>query len=164
MYEVGQLVVYGTHGVCQIVDLEEKQVDKRLIPYFVLEPVEHPGTKYFMPSQNETALSKIRPLMDDAQIRQVLSECVAAEWIPVDNRRRNRYRELLSGVQVTEVLSMLRAVYAHRRGQMETGKKLHQCDDQFMTDAHKIFIGEIMQVMQISRPEALELLHSYLDT
>ena len=52
MYQLGQKIVYGSHGVCNIVDLEDKKVDGKMICYFVLEPADHPGTRYYLPAAN----------------------------------------------------------------------------------------------------------------
>lgn len=162
MYEVDQLVVYGTHGVCRIVDTEEKRVDKKMIVYFVLEPLDQPGTKYYIPSQNAAALAKIRPLMPSAQLKDLLSDQTAEPWILEDNRRKLRYREILTGVGITEILCMLRTIYIFRRSQSELGRKLHQCDEVFVHDAEKMLSSEISVVLDMPKAEALAYLREQL--
>ena len=46
MLQIGSQVVYGIHGVCCIVDVEVRRVDRKKVEYFVLEPREQPGTRY----------------------------------------------------------------------------------------------------------------------
>lgn len=36
MYQVGELVVYGMHGVCRVVSEEERLVDKKRLNYLAL--------------------------------------------------------------------------------------------------------------------------------
>lgn len=162
MYEVGQLVVYGVHGVCRILELEEKRVDRKTIPYFVLEPMDQPGTKYYVPSQNEAALAKLRPLIDAEKLRALLQDKTAETWIPEDNRRKLRYKEILTGVHIVDVMAMLRAVYAYRRDQAEMGRKLHQCDEMFLHDAEKMLTGEIALVLQMPKEDAIAHLRTQL--
>ena len=45
MYQVGDRVVYGIHGVCQVVAIEEQRVDRKNLTYLALEPVPHGGSK-----------------------------------------------------------------------------------------------------------------------
>lgn len=51
MFQVGDQVVYGIHGICQILDLEERTVDRKKIKYFALEPMDQPGARFFVPSE-----------------------------------------------------------------------------------------------------------------
>lgn len=46
MYQIGEQVVYGIHGICQILDVEERRIDGKSHRYYVLEPAEQPGTKF----------------------------------------------------------------------------------------------------------------------
>ena len=38
MYQVGEKVVYGIHGVCRVADLEERIIDRKHLTYLVLAP------------------------------------------------------------------------------------------------------------------------------
>lgn len=73
MYKVGDHVVYGSHGVCHILDTEERRIDGKTRHFFVLEPLEQPGTKFYIPSQNPTALAKLRPVMTRLELDTLLS-------------------------------------------------------------------------------------------
>ena len=56
MYQVGDKVLYGAHGVCCIVGLEKRTIDRRSVPYYALEPIEQPGTRYYVPKENPLAV------------------------------------------------------------------------------------------------------------
>lgn len=154
MYRVLQMVVYGVHGVCQILQLEEKVVDHKLVSYYVLEPLAQPGTRYYLPSQNSAALAKIRPLTDKSRLQEMLSDTASqAEWIPVENLRKQHYRQILSTVDAGELLATVRCVEKHRLAQAEIGRKLHMCDENFLRDAKRVLTSEIAQVLQIDERE-----------
>ena len=40
MYQTGDFVVYGTHGVCRILTIEERRIDRKTAAYYILEPIE----------------------------------------------------------------------------------------------------------------------------
>ena len=150
MYQVGQKIVYGIHGVCCIVDLEEKKIDRKTIWYFVLEPIDQPGSRYYVPSENQAALAKIRPLSTKEELAALLTAPLAENvWIVDENRRKQHYRELVSSVNLKAMIDMVRCLRLHRRQQMEQGRKFHQCDENFLRDAQKILSTEIAMVMGI---------------
>lgn len=150
MYEVGQLVVYGMHGVCRIIELEEKKIDRKLVSYFVLEPLEQPGTRYYVPSQNEAALKKIRPLMDKESLLAILSaEDGADAWIADENRRKQYYRELIGSVDSAAMIRMVQALHRHKAALAESGRKFHLCDENFLRDAQRVLGAELSLVLQI---------------
>ena len=56
MYNRGEQVLYGSHGVCLIIDIEVKSVDRKEITYYALEPLEQPGSRYYIPAHNKQLL------------------------------------------------------------------------------------------------------------
>lgn len=163
MYQIGQQVVYGIHGVCSIVDLEERTVDRKKISYFVLEPLEQPGTRYYIPSQNQAALSKIRPLMDRQSLQAMLTvENMGDAWISDENKRKQYYREIINGVDSPALLRMVYALQRHKQAQAEAGRKLHLCDENFLRDAQRVLSGELSIVLQIPTNEVPAYIQSQL--
>ena len=54
------------------------------------------------------------------------------------------------------------AAYRHREAQTASRRKLHLCDENFLRDAEKILVEEIMQVLNLTQMEATQLLRSKL--
>lgn len=163
MYEVGQNVVYGIHGVCRILDVEEKTVDRKKISYFVLEPLEQPGTRYYIPSQNQAALSKMRPLMDAGSLQAMLtSENLSDAWIADENKRKQYYREIINGVDSPALIRMVHALHRHKQEQATAGRKLHMCDENFLRDAQRVLSAELSIVLEIPVEEVPSYVQSKL--
>ena len=130
--------------------LEEKKIDRKTICYFVLEPIDQPGSRYYVPAENQAALSKLRPLSTKEELQSLLTSPLAENvWIADENRRKQYYRELVSSVNLKVMIDMIRCLRLHRRQQMEQGRKFHQCDENFLRDAQKILSTEIAMVMEI---------------
>ena len=73
MYQVGQLVVYGIHGVCRISQIQDRVVDRVSRRYLVLEPVNRRGSQYFVPMHNPAAMQKVSPLLSREELTALLS-------------------------------------------------------------------------------------------
>ena len=164
MYEVGHLVVYGIHGVCRIVAVEVKTVDRKQIPYFVLEPIEQPGTRYYIPSQNQTALCKIRHLMDRQSLLDMLSaDATEEDWIDDENKRKQYYQQIINGVDSPALLRMVHALCRHKSRQETQGRKLHLCDENFLRDAQRVLNAEMAAVLQIPAAEVPAFMRQQLE-
>ena len=164
MHQVGEKFMYGVHGVCSIIDVETRRVDRKNVEYLVLAPVDQPSARFYVPAHNEIALSKLRPLLSREAVECLFdAETTYANcWIPDENRRKLRYRELINNGERTELISMIRAVLLHRESQLSAGRKFHLCDENFLRDAQKILASEFSYILQIPRNEAIAYIENKL--
>lgn len=155
MLQVGMQVVYGIHGVCRIIDVEIRTLDRKKVEYFVLEPREQPGARFYVPTHNQTALAKLRPLLTGEELEALLaSEDTHRDcWIHEENLRKLKYRELINGGDRAALISMVRALYRHRENQLAAGRKFHLCDENFLRDAQKLLISEFSMVLGIPQSD-----------
>lgn len=151
MYRIGDRVVYGIHGVCRILELEERKVDRKRIKYFALEPVDQPGARFYVPSENPAALAKLRHILDKDALEALLrSEKLREDcWIADENRRKQCYRELISSGDREALLQMIHALHRHKKEQSAAGRKFHLCDENFLRDAEKLLNSEFSLVLGI---------------
>ncbi len=152
MFSIGDQVVYGIHGVCQILELEERSIDRKKVQYYALEPLEQPGARYYVPTQNPVAVAKLRPVLTKSQLDALLASPEAAgnAWISDENQRKQRYRELINSGDRAALISMVSALHKHRKAQLEAGKKFHLSDENFLKDAEKLLSAEFSLVLNIS--------------
>ena len=162
--EVGSQVVYGIHGVCRILELEIRTVDRKKVEYFVLEPREHPGARFYVPAHNQAALAKLRPLLTPEELNGLLaSEDTHQDcWIPEENLRKQKYRELINGVDRAALIGMVRALHKHRESQLAAGRKFHLCDENFLRDAQKLLASEFSMVLGIHPSEVKDYIEKKL--
>ena len=155
MLQIGSQVVYGIHGVCTIIEVEARRVDRKKVEYFVLEPNDQPGARFYVPPQNQVALSKLRPLLTREALDALLvSEDTHREcWIPEENLRKQKYRELINGGDRAALISMIRALQQHKESQLAAGRKFHLSDENFLRDAEKMLRSEFSYVLGMSQAE-----------
>jgi CarD family transcriptional regulator len=151
MYQVGDRVVYGVHGVCKIIDDTVSAVDRKKLRFLVLEPLDQPGSRFYVPTEKPAALAKLHPLLSKSELEQLLGskEVRNGSWIVDENRRKQYYRELICSGDRVAILRMVRLLYQHKREQQEQGRKFHLCDENFMRDAKKLLETEFAAVLDI---------------
>lgn len=160
VYCTQQSVIYGSHGVCTIVEIENKNVDHKMVPYYALEPLTQPGSRYYVPVHNALAVSKMRlPLTADVLTEMLAKDgCDDACWIAGENARKMRYKELLSNCEPEKMLEMVRYLRRHRDAQFAAGRKFHICDANFLKTAETLLSAEIAFVLGIDKEEAFKLI------
>ncbi len=156
MFQVGDNVVYGIHGVCKVVDEEERTVNKKHLTYLALEPVGQDGSKYLVPIDNAAAMAKLRRMLSKEELEALLSseEVRKDGWIKDENLRKQTYRELINSGDRAKLLCMVRTLYRHKAAQAAAGKKCHLCDENFLRDAERLLAGEMSMVLGIE-PESV---------
>jgi CarD family transcriptional regulator len=157
MYQKNQYVVYGSHGVCQIADIEEKNIDHKAVQYYVLEPLSRPGAMYYVPVHNAVAVGKMRLPLTRERILSMAESQGEDVWIAEENQRRLRYRELIGNTDPVALFSMVRRLRQHRQEQLELGRKFHVLDANFLKDAELLLAAEFAFVLDMDKEEAFKM-------
>lgn len=164
LYQVGDQVLYGIHGVCRILEFEERVIDRKRVEYYVLEPLEQAGTKYYIPVKNEVAVSKLRPMMSKEDLQALLNSEDARKdsWIADENARKQHYRSLINSGDRAALMSMVGTLHRHKQAQAAAGKKFHICDENFLRDAEKLLSAEFSLVLGIQSGQVADYIKNAL--
>ena len=164
MFEIGEWVLYGVHGVCRVAGTEKQLVNRKRTEFLVLEPMTQNESRYFLPTGNPTAMAKLRRVLSAEDMKALLTSEEIREdaWIQDENHRKQVYRDLINGGDRTALLKMVCSLYRYRDAQVASGKKFHQCDDNFLRDAEKLLASEIALVLEMPPEEAKVYLREQL--
>lgn len=164
MFETGQWVVYGVHGVCRVVGKEKQLVNRKRTEYLVLEPLAQNESRYYVPTANATAMAKLRQVLNAEELKALLASGEIREdcWITDENQRKQYYRDLTANGDRVSILRMTHCLYRYREAQMAAGRKFHLCDDNFLRDAEKLLSSEIALVLEMTQEDARAYLRETL--
>lgn len=164
MFQSGECVIYGVHGVCRVIGREKQLVNRKRTEYLVLEPLGQSESRYYLPTASETAMAKLKTVLSAGELNALLAseEIRQGTWIADENSRKQYYRELVSGGDRESLLKMVSALYRYRDTRFAAGKKFHQCDENFLRDAEKLLSSEICLVLEKTPEEARNYLREQL--
>ena len=151
MYEIGQQVLYGLHGICTIIGIERMRFGSSRENYYILEPLQQPGSKFYVPVNNEAAVAKLSRLMTQQQLLELL-HCDAVRrypWIADESQRKLRFKELINSGDRAQLMGMIGALHRHKQEQLAAGRKFHQSDENFLNDAQKLLNAEFALVFHL---------------
>ena len=158
MYKINDTIIYGTEGVCRILDIAKRTYGGQTDVYYILSPIYKRASTVMLPRSNATLMSKMRRLLtpDEANklILSIRTESVA-EWIDNEKQRREHYRDLLACGDRSELVRHIKGLYERTERQKAVGKRLHACDERFLEDAQRILHDEFSVVLGIPRENVL---------
>ena len=164
MYQSGQVLVYGPHGACRVLELQHQQQGGKTVTYLVLEPLGQAGSRYMVPTHDQVAMAKLRPLLTRSELEALLKVATAqqTEWVRDEGQRKLLYRELIGGTDRAKLLGMMISVMRHKEVQASNGRKCHICDENFLRDAERVLCGEIGAVLDLDHASAKAWLYEKL--
>lgn len=160
MYHIGDVLVYGTEGVCEVKEITEVRFGKETNEYYVLCPLNKETDTFYVPTSSEKVLLRMRSVISKEEASKLVdnSEIFQKEWIENERERADSFKKTLLYGSADDVMSMTKNIYAHQIDQLEKGKKLHASDERFLKDAEKLLLGELSYVLKITEQEILSMI------
>jgi CarD family transcriptional regulator len=77
--------------------------------------------------------------------------CQKITWIENENERKDAYRKILASGDQAAIISMVQALFLHKKQREAEGKRLHMSDEYFMKDAEQILYNEWQYVLNVDK-------------
>lgn len=156
MFKVNDYVVYGSTGVCKIVDIrKDKDINGNEIDYYILQPVYSNNMTIKTPVNNDKVL--MREIITKEDVSSLISTMPEKEtvWIN-DYRQRNEvYKTALKTGKCEELIKIIKTLYQEKKQKSALGKKLMKSDEDIFKAAEKQLNEEFATVLNISPDEVL---------
>ena len=166
MFKINDVVVYGSQGVCEIVDIEENKIDGTSKCYFVLKPKADRGATFYVPTWNEKAWGKMRKVMTKKDIDALIDSMPTKvpTWIANENERKETYKKILASGDQAAIISIVQALFAHKKERETEGKRLHMSDEHFMKDAEQLLYNEWQYVLNVDKAGLMDYIFRRIES
>ncbi len=153
MFEIGDYVVYGNKGVCQIKDvgpINMPGVSKDKL-YYTLDQIFLRGSTIFTPTDSD----KLREVMSAQEANSLLVDMAAMkpEWVKDDKVRERQFTEILRSADSRSLCEMIIVLYNRREERIAGGKKATTTDERYFHAAEDILYGELTIALGLKRDE-----------
>lgn len=159
---VGEMVVYGSNGVMEIVDIREEVVVDVARKYYVLRAVGTRGESLtFVPVDNEKLVSMMRPLLTREEIIEIIhsaDELSEPEWVGDNRLRTERFKKIIDSGNRADIIALIRLIYKAGQRRAEEGKKNFLSDENLMHKAEKLIASEFSIVLGIPEEDVPEFI------
>ncbi len=159
-FQIGEVVLYGTEGICKVIGTEEKRFGQEALMYHVLESVAK-GSRIFVPFTNSMLVNRIRRPLSDEEMQALLTSLenmAELPWIINDRERKTTYTSLVANGKTEDLLALMKTVQNRRIALAEMGKKLYASDDRCYREARSLLVAEMTLSLEMDTESANDAL------
>lgn len=156
MFKVNDYVVYGSTGVCQIVDIKkEKYLSSDETEYYVLQPAYNNKMTIKTPVNNLKVL--MRELISKDEVLSLIATISENKtiWINDDRQRNEFFKAALRTGKSEEWMKIIKTLHLEKKEKSVVGKKLNKTDEDIMKTAEKQLYEEFAMALNIAPDEVL---------
>lgn len=143
MFNIGDLIIYSGHGICQIDDICEKTYHDETKNYYVLHPVTDSRLSISTPVDNKSVI--MLELLDNDEAEELLNsfKLPGAEWIEKDHQRNQTYTEIINNGNRLEISKIINTLMRRGNDAEKNNKKLYVQDRKLLAATQSILFHEL---------------------
>ena len=155
MYKIGESVVYGSEGVCEVENIKKLNISEfnKDKTYYILKPM-HENGKVFVPVDTNVF---IREVLKYEEIQTLIEVIPTIEKSECDIKGvkvlQDHYKKLLKHYECIDLLTELVSLNEKKNDLIKNKKKLNQIDDRFMKIAKGLLEDEFSIVLGIPKED-----------
>jgi len=155
MFQIGDLLFYGTNGVCRVSEICSSPFDTSdTRSFYKLTPIsEHSTLVIYTPVDNDRVV--MRPLISKDEAEALISRLKEIEKVTVsiEKHRKDSYRETIREGTPEGYVKILKTVRSRRELFRKTRRRIPDLDNDFEFTAKTCLYGELCTVLGIPREE-----------
>ena len=165
MYQAGELVLYGSTGVCRVEEVREQASpgtgEKRL--YYVLRPL-YEDCVISAPVDSDKVF--IRPIITKDEAERIILDMPKAEVTIYHSRvpkeLTEQYETVLKNYDCGALVGLTKSIYAKKISLQEQKRKFGTVDERFLKRAENLLFGELAAALEIPRDQVQDYIESKL--
>ncbi len=164
MFKVGEYVVYGNKGVCQIksigpIDMPGISKDRS---YYTMSQVYMRGSTIFTPVDGDS--KTLRKVLSKKEAQKLIEgiKDIKPQWVKDDKERDRLFTEILRNADCKELCSMIISLNHRREERIAGGKKATSTDERYFHAAEDILLGELGISLGLERDKVKDYIMEYV--
>ena len=162
MYQIGDLVVYGSIGVCRIDGFSCPDPGSRK-QFYSLAPLYQTGTIY---TPVEPGKIPLRPCMSAEEANALLEKIPTIPTEIYQERTlqllSQKYQSILQSGDSLQLLSLILSVHQKRLLAESQNRRLGMVDERFGKQAERLLFGELAVALEVSMDDIPDLIAARL--
>ncbi len=155
MFNIGDLLFYGTNGVCRVSEICSSPFDSSdTRSFYKLTPIaENTSLVIYTPVDNMQVV--MRPLISRKEAEALVARIPSIEKVAVaiEKHRKEAYRETIRTGDPEGFVRIIKTVRARRELFKRTRRRVPDLDNDFEHTARICLYGELSTVLGVSREE-----------
>ncbi len=155
MFEKGELIICGGHGVCRVIDITDNPIDRldKKRKYYLLEPVFEKTSTIYTPVDNEKII--MRRIMNKEEAEKLIAHIreIDVMWVQEEKRREQTYKDALRTYDSRSLMQIIKTLYQRKNMRINEGKKVLSSDEQYLRKAEELLYSEMSLALSIPKDQ-----------
>ena len=162
MFNIGDLIIYSGHGICQIDEICNKSILGVTRKYYVLHPVQDTKLTISTPVDNDTVV--MHAIINKNEAEEILESFKqpGIEWIEKNSQRPQIYHEIVNAGNRKEISKIVNTLMRKKHEIEMSGRKFHEYDRKLLTFVSNILFAELAISLNTTFDEILEKVTSLI--
>lgn len=154
MFQIGEKIVYGSTGVCEVEDITRLQmegVDKEKL-YYLLVPLNEKKGRIYTPTDNKKV--RMRKVLSKNEAQELVNEIDGMEQLDIasnDKMKEEKYKEILKECDCHQFVRLIKTIYLRKQKLISMGKKLPVTDEKYLRKAEDSLYSELSVALDIDK-------------
>ncbi len=143
MFDIGDIIIYSVHGLCQIDDISEQTIAGVTRTYYVMHPLGETSLKISIPVDSDKVVM-LKPMEKDVaeELIQTFKEPQAG-WIEDAKQRSRKYMELVNTGDRDEIAKIANILMRKSVEYKKNNKRLYDQDRSLLQMIQNILFKEM---------------------
>lgn len=162
MFEIGDKVIYGVVGVCEVEDIAKPPIKGIEGDYYFLQPVyDSKGIIYSPVKSNKVLMREIMTVKDADKLIERARNCKKDDMLN-EKVTPNQYDEMIKSQNAFELMHLIRGLYNIKNERAKDLRKMKSADSRMLLAARKLLYGEMAVSLKRDIEEVTEQMDEYL--
>lgn len=164
MFNVGDLIIYSTHGVCKISDICERDFRGETREYYVLHPVEEPNLSISVPVNSEQVV--MLDIMEKDEANSVLKsfEEPGIEWIEDAKQRNKKYNTMINSGDRDKIIKIANTLMRKQQEAKVNKARMYDQDKKMLEYIQRIMFQELAASLETTVEKIIARINDIIPT
>lgn len=155
MFNIGDLLFYGTNGVCRVSEICSSPFDSSdTRSFYKLTPIaENSSLVIYTPVDNTQVVMRSLISKDEAEALVARLSAIEKITVSIEKHRKDAYREAIRDGNPDGFVKIIKTVRERRAVFRKTRRRVPDLDNDFEHTAKNCLYGELSAVLGICREE-----------
>jgi CarD family transcriptional regulator len=160
MFDIGDVIVYSEHGLCQVDDICEKTIAGVTRTYYILHPLAQENLQISTPIDNNKVVMLKTMGREEAEELLGTFKHPGASWIEEPKKRYQQYMEQIQTGNRKVIAGIANTLMKKGLELKENNKRLYDQDRKLLLTIQSILFKEMAMSMNTSFEEIEEKVNS----
>lgn len=157
MFKTGEKIIYGQTGVCEVIDICEREFVKRQKKqYYVLKPISLDNNLIYAPTENGKVF--MRYLITKEQAEELIDSIpkIVQKLSESNEITKEEYAEKINNHTLEDLVELTAIIYSKKLSVAKMKKRLNAIDEKYMKIGEGLLFGELSAALGIAFDDVQE--------